>query len=195
MTDKKKTIKTIALVLISFVFLFMLYSTFFKAKKNSRKTTGKKPSSNQVTVLPEKKLPQQVKRVTAPGSESDSALIADLPAQGFKPVIPDIFEPYVSVKPVPKKEIPEPTLSETLKKLVKTKILPDLSEQEKRSISQTLHFKGSILSTNNAVAIINNEFIHVGDSVNGYKVASISEKQVALDTGRGTIILEIMTHE
>jgi hypothetical protein len=197
MTDKKKTIKTIALVLISFVFLFMLYTTFFKAKKNSTKTAVKKQPPKIVATLPETVTPPQTQKAAVPGSGSDPGHIK-VPAKSFKPDIPRIFKPFISVKAVFKmeKEKAEAILAESLKKKALTKILPDLSEQEKNSISQDLDFKGSILSSsNNAVAIINNEFIHVGDSVNGYKVASISEQQVTIDTGRGTIILEIMTHE
>ena len=78
-----------------------------------------------------------------------------------------------------KKPNPDPKpISDIIKKLVKIIDPPFLSDQEKMNISQDLNFKGSILSSKSAVAIINDEFIHVGDSVNGYKVASISEQQV-----------------
>ena len=79
--------------------------------------------------------------------------------------------------------------------VVKPKKPPAMSEQEKNSFRQALEFKGSILSSTRAVAIINGEFIHVGDKINGYKVTSISEKQVNIDTGRGMITLEIMKNE
>lgn len=198
MTDKKKTIKTIALVLISIIFLFMLYSTFFKTKKNSGKTSVKKQPQKVSIVLSEKNTAGQTQTVTllVPGSDPAENVIFFV--QPFISVIPDIFKSYVSDKIVPKKEKEKEKpklISDTIKKLVKIMEPPPLSDQEKTSISQELNFTGSILSSKSAVAIINNEFIHVGDSVNGYKVASISEQQVTLDTGRGTIILEIMTYE
>ncbi len=197
MTDKKKAVKTIVLVLISIVFLFMFYNTFFKTKKNSRNTVLKKLPPKVTTIMPEKTKRPQTGADTPQVSGADSVGTADFPAQPYKPVITDIFEPADSVKFVPKKEVEEPKpIGDAIKSLVK-KIVeePALSDQEKSSISKDLHFKGSILSSKGAVAIINDEFIHVGDYVNGYKVASISEQQVFIDTGRGTIILEIMTHE
>ncbi len=196
MTDKKKTIKTIVLVLISFIFLFMFYTTFFKAKKNSNKMAVKKQASKVSTVLPAKTVAAQNQTVTLPISGDNPAGDIAFSVQPFKPVIPDIFKPYVSKKIIPIKEKEKPKLiSNAVKKLVKILESPPLSDQEKMNISQELNFTGSILSSKSAVAIINNEFIHVGDKVNGYKVASISEQQVTLDTGRGKIILEIMTHE
>jgi len=201
MTDKKKTIKIIALALISIVFLFMFYTTFFKAKKNSNKTAIKKQSSKVSTITPPataKTVATQNQTVTLPILGDDPAGDLAFSVQPFKPDIPDIFMPYVSEKIIPikenEKEKPK-LLSNAVKKLVKILESPPLSDPEKMSISQDLNFTGSILSRNSAVAIINNEFIHVGDKVNGYKVASISEKQVTIDTGRGKIILEIMTHE
>ena len=198
MTDKKKTIKTIALVLIAIIFLFMFYNTFFKTKKNSGKAALKKQPTKVVgTILPQRGAPTQTETVTIPVSGSDPAGNIAFSVQPFKPVISNIFEPPDSVKPVPKKENEKPNpIADAVKSFVKKIVeLPPLSEQEKSSISQDLDFKGSILSRKNAVAIINNEFIHVGDYVNGYKVASISEQQVFIDTGRGMIILEIMTYE
>jgi len=197
MTDKKKTIKTIALVLISIVFLFMFYNTFFKTKKNSRNSALKKQPPKVTTVMPEKIKPLHTGAVTLQVSGSDPAGTDDFPAQPFKPVIRDIFKPADNVKFVPKKEEEEPKpIVDAVKSLVKKIVEPlPLSDQEKSSISQDLHFKGSVLSSKGAVAIINDEFIHVGDYVNGYKVASISAQQVFIDTGRGTIILEIMKNE
>jgi hypothetical protein len=201
MTDKKK-IKTIVLVLISFIFLFMFYNTFFKSKKNASRPAPKKQTLQPAAILPGKVPAIQAKKITIPVSEPNPAggtgvSIQGVSIQAFKPFIPDIFEPFIPDKSSSQSDTKklEPGLADSLKRLVTTKILPVLSEQEKNSISQGLDFKGSILSSNNAVAIINDEFIHVGDNVNGYKVASISEQQVAIDTGRGTIILEIMTHE
>jgi len=198
MTDKKKTIKTIALVLISIVFLFMFYTTFFKAKKNSNKTAIKKQPSkvSTITKLPAtaKTAAAQNQTVTFPVSGDDPAGDLAFSAQPFKPAIPDIFKPYIKDIIVPIKEKPK-LISNAVKKLAKILESQPLSDQEKMSISQDLNFTGSILSSKSAVAIINNEFIHVGDKVNGYKVASISEQQVTIDTGRGKIILEIMTHE
>jgi hypothetical protein len=202
MTDKKKNIKTIALVLISIIFLFMFYTTFFKAKKNSNKTAIKKQPSkvSTITIPPAtaKTAASQNQTVTFPVSGDVPAGDLAFSVQSFQPVIPDIFKPDVSEKiiPIKEKEKEKPKLlSNAVKKFVKILESPPLSDQEKMNISQELNFTGSILSSKSAVAIINNEFIHVGDKVNGYKVASISEQQVTIDTGRGKIILEIMTHE
>ncbi|MBC8442441.1 MAG: hypothetical protein H8D87_22490 [Deltaproteobacteria bacterium] len=198
MKDKNKTIKTIALVLIAIIFLSMFYNTFFKAKKNSGKAALKKQPTKVVgTIQPQRTAPTQAETVTIPVSGSDPAGNTAFSVQPFKSIIPNIFEPPDSVKFVPKKEKEEPKpIADAVKSLVKKIVEPSpLSDQEKESISQDFQFTGSILSSKGAVAIINDEFIHVGDIVNGYKVASISEQQVFIDTGRGTIILEIMTYE
>ncbi|MBU1698483.1 MAG: hypothetical protein KKD21_15820, partial [Proteobacteria bacterium] len=182
---------------------------FFKTKKNSGKTALKIQPPTATAVLPQRTAPTQTETVTIPVSGSDPAGNIAFSVQPFKSIIPNIFESPDSVKPVPEKEnetpisdavkklvkIMEPPISDAAKKIVKIMEPLPLSEQEKSSISQNLDFKGSILSSKSAVAIINDEFIHVGDSVNGYKVASISEQQVFIDTGRGMIILEIMTYE
>ena len=169
MTDKKKTIKTIALVLISIIFLFMVYNTFFKTKKNSNNTAVKKQPSKVSTVLAVKTTTGQPLTVTLPVSGADPGGDIVFSVQPFKPVIPDIFKPYVKEKIIPikekEKEKEKPKLiANAVKKIVKILESPPLSDQEKTSISQDLNFTGSILSSKSAVAIINNEFIHVGES-------------------------------
>jgi len=196
MTDKKKTIKIIALVLISILFLFMFYNTFFKTKKNSVRRSVKNQPPKVDVIVPGNTISRQTNGVTLPIPETGPGNRPHVSVQPFRPVIPNIFEVMPGVEKAPKKDtqISKP-ISEAVKTLVKILEPQVLTEQEKMNISHELQFNGSILSGKNAVAIINDEFIHVGDTVNGYKVASISEQQVFIDTGRGTIILEIMPNE
>lgn len=196
MTDKKKTIKIIALVLISIVFLFMFYNTFFKAKKKPANRPAKTQSPQVSVTVPQNTILNETGVVTLPVSETASGNGPNGLVQPFRPLIPNIFEALTGKKKGIKQdvEIAKP-ISEAVKTIVKILEPQALTEQEKMSIAKDFHFKGSILSSKSAVAIINDEFIHVGDTVNGYTVASISERQVSLDTGRGTIILEIMTYE
>jgi len=107
----------------------------------------------------------------------------------FKYDIKDVFSPSDAVK----KDI-EKKAEETKPIIVPQQTVP-LSEPEQVSIRQALQFKGSIISQHQSVAIINGEFIHVGDRVNGYTVRSISEKKVDIDTGRGLLSLELVKHE
>ena len=198
MADKKKNIKIIALVLISFVFLFMFYKTFFKSKQKGVQTAVRTQTPAARAVIPEPAPAGQTQTVTLPVTGKDSTENDSYTAPPFKIIVQDIFKPHETEKILPEKEIEKdkPKLvSQAVKKIVRIMESPPLSEEEKASISQELNFTGSILSSNSAVAIINSEFIHVGDQVNGYKVESISERHVTIDTGRGKIILEIMTHD
>ncbi|MCK5096588.1 MAG: hypothetical protein KAR45_00715 [Desulfobacteraceae bacterium] len=196
MADKKKNIKTIVLILISMFFLFMIYNTFFKTKKSPGRPALKTQPQKVINILPENiPIPQQAGAAAqVPGS--DTGKTVETRVQPFEYTITHIFEPSDIIKTARKKKSESlKMISDAIKMVVKPKNAPAMSEQEKISFKQALEFKGSILSNTGAVAIINREFIHVGDKINGYKVTSISEKQVNIDTGRGMITLEIMKNE
>ncbi len=196
MTDKKKIIKAIVLILVAIIFFAMFYITFFKAKKNQAKPVVKKQTQKLSTAIPENTIPSTHDTSIPQSSGSNNIEIVKNPAIPFNDNVKNIFELSDTVKMALKsKQKKSKPVSVPPKRVAKTKKLPMLSAQEKISIQQTLQYKGSILTSSSSVAIINGAFIHVGDKVNGYKVTSISEKQVNIDTGRGMIILEIMKHE
>ena len=69
------------------------------------------------------------------------------------------------------------------------------SSEDLIRIKGNFHFQGSIIGERDAVAIINEQFVHVGDSLQGFTVASITENRVALVQGDASITLEMIPHD
>jgi hypothetical protein len=202
MENKKQTIKMAAVILISLIFLFMVYITFFKAKAPSDKPKLKSPATHSAQGNKSRVTPPQTSgakaRETVKKRESvpDNGAIGEAILRPFKHEIKNIFFLSDAAKKLLESRIEKPVPPPAPpKEVVKAKKRVPLSEQEKIDIHQALQFKGSILSSTRSVAIINGSFFHVGDRVNGYKITSISEKKVNIDTGRGLLTLELMTHE
>lgn len=183
MSNKKTTIKTIALLVISVIFLVMVYITFFKTGKTIEPPVAKEPAKQTSLAVPQTAIPPVQNKAKMPETGDETVETGPVP---FKKNIRNIFLPPDKAKTEFERPLETP---ESLKNIT------GLSEQEKADIQKALQFKGSMISNSNTVAIINDMFLHVGDTVNGYKITSISEKQVFLDTRRGMIILEIMKHE
>lgn len=57
---------------------------------------------------------------------------------------------------------------------------------------QNLKLTGVIVSSNRTLAIINNNFIRLGDTLSGYKVVSIQLNAVQLDGPGGRITLNLL---
>ena len=55
--------------------------------------------------------------------------------------------------------------------------------------------KGTIVGQGGSIAIIDNSFLRCGDWIGGYRVAKIGKKDVLLDSGDRTILLEILKNE
>lgn len=189
MKNKLQLIKTGAMVLTAVVFFFMVYSTFFKAKTSTDKPGLKNqetPSTQDSRAQSQNTAISDPKTVTQEVSVPDTG---DTVWVSFKYDIKDVFSPSDAAKKDLEKK------AENTKNIPVSQQTVPLSEPEQESIRQALQFKGSIISQHQSVAIINGEFFHVGDRVNGYTVRSISEKKVDIDTGRGLLSLELVTHE
>jgi hypothetical protein len=89
--------------------------------------------------------------------------------------IRDIFErPYIHVKPEP----PAPA-GVTAAKGVAPKEIP-------------LELKGTIISGDRPIAIINNQFLQLGDTIDVYRVSSITSNEVLLKAGSHKKIIQVM---
>lgn len=55
--------------------------------------------------------------------------------------------------------------------------------------------KGTIVGQKGSIAIIDNQFLRSGDWIGGYRVAKIGKKNVLLNSGDRTILLEILKNE
>lgn len=174
MSLKKEKIKQIALGVVAVVFAITFYMTFFKNKSgphpvSSRSAPAAPPSSINTNAL------LNVQPVNPPlpiGKESNIA---------FQYPIRDIFKAQLSFlqqTQATKKNAPKP-----------------LNQSEIQAIRDKLKFKGAILSAGQAVAIIDNGFFHVGDTIGSYKIVSISDRNVRIDTHRGIVTLEMIHDE
>ena len=65
-------------------------------------------------------------------------------------------------------------------------------EKQKEKEALNLKLKGTIVGGESPIAIINDKFVRKGDSIGHYKVVSIGEKDVMLDSGDDKIVLEIL---
>jgi hypothetical protein len=89
--------------------------------------------------------------------------------------IRDIFErPYIHVKPEP----PAPA-GVTAAKGVAPKEIP-------------LELKGTIISGDRSIAIINNQFLQLGDTIDVYRVSRITSNEVLLKAGSHKKTIQVM---
>ena len=162
-----KKIKQIALAVIAVVFVITFYMTFFKNKPalfRSKPTPLPSPiNPNALLDVPAVNQPMPI--------EKEASILFQYP-------IRDIFKAQRSLlkqTPAIKKAAPKP-----------------LSQEEIQTIRSELTFKGAILNGGQAVAIIDNGFFHVGDTIGPYKIVSISDRNVRIDTLRGIVTLEMI---
>lgn len=59
----------------------------------------------------------------------------------------------------------------------------------------SLKLRGVIVGGNNAIAIINDKFVRIGERIDGYKVVRIEENEVFLRSGNKTLKLELASNE
>ena len=59
----------------------------------------------------------------------------------------------------------------------------------------SFNLKGTITGGKTSIAIIDEEFVRLGDWVKGYQVVMIGKKKVRLDSGMEKIVLEILKNE
>ena len=91
----------------------------------------------------------------------------------FEPIARDIFTSLKSLKKakVPKKQIKKPTS------------LPPLK------------LKGTIVEDDRSIAIVNDQYLRIGDLIHGFKVVRIGKKVVLLDSGQRQLALEMQKNE
>ncbi len=190
MGASKENIKKGIMGIVFLVFLIMIYITFFSNKApDETHTVPAGQRAAQPRVQPETR--------TVPRVQPEADEIVPLPALVesppleparklvFHPLIRDIFQRTLSPVPLPGSGEGEP------EKGMETA----LSAKELEALKNTLKFSGSILYNTGAVAVINNAFYHIGDTLNGHRIVFISEKEVWIDTIGGTLKLEILNYE
>lgn len=186
MGASKENIKKGIMGMVFLVFLIMIYITFFSNKApDETHTIPADQRAAQPRVQPETR--------TVPRVQPQAGDIAPLPALVespsleparklvFHPLIRDIFQ----MSPLPGSGEGEPEKG----------MEHALSAKELEALKNALRFKGSILYGTGAVAVINNAFYHIGDTLNGHRIVFISEKEVWIDTIGGTLKLEILNYE
>lgn len=157
------------LVVILFIaFTWTAYLTFF-SKKAHDPVTGQTPDALVVTQT----------RDDAANLSPLKDLLADItlstqPAIQFKPNIRDMF---------------------ALPKKFRHPIIKKLTDNEKASIRDALLLTGVITHGKRSVAIINGNFFHINDFVTGYRIVSISNNQVTIDTQRGVMNIGMMKND
>ena len=111
---------------------------------------------------------QKAGRQDQTASESEAQYISTNP-------IRDIFErPYIHVKPEP-----PASAGVTAAKGVAPREIP-------------LELKGTIISGDRPIAIINNQFLQLGDTIDVYRVSSITSNEVLLKAGSHKKIIQVM---
>lgn len=168
-------IKIIGMVFVFIIFLFMINVTFFKHDKKAVQSAT---------------LPLSIKDIKNIGTPE----IAKETNITFKPDIRDIFTPSQKIKEQMLRIQNKPR-PKTKKKILAKETSPFLTDQDKIKIKQAFKFKGAIIYGEQAVAVINNRFIHMGDRVNGLEVIKILENEVYLKTRRDNIKLELLSYE
>lgn len=92
--------------------------------------------------------------------------------------IRDIFaEP---LKPIIPKEEPEPVVEEPI------------AEEPKPPPPPPGMLKGTIVGGENPIAIIDDQFVHLGDWIGEYQVVKIAKREVHLNSGEYEVVLQVM---
>lgn len=171
--DRKK-LRPIVLVLTSLIFVIMVYFRFVHQKPEKPLSADPaKPFQGQTNGDP-----------LAPFRHLDfsTAISREKPLPPFRATLPDIFTSPLGSAPKmgTRATAPEPPLP---------------SPEDLTRIKGALRFQGSIIGERDAVAIINDQFLHVGDRLQGFTLASITENRVELVQGGAGITLEMIPHD
>jgi hypothetical protein len=81
----------------------------------------------------------------------------------------------------------------SLKSLKKEKV--SKRQTEKPKPLPPLRLKGTIVEGDRAIAIVNDQYLRIGDLIHGFKVVRISKNGVLLDSGRRQLALEMLKNE
>nr|WP_320015233.1 hypothetical protein [uncultured Desulfobacter sp.] len=185
MSRSEKNIKMGVLVVVSIIFVITAYVTFFK----------KKPE-NQVRP-PRPDVAEGAPQENTPGTDRPEPINLDPNGQE-----PDLQGPYLQGTGGAAEALQRESQFEFTPTIRDIFAVPASgltaapravqNKKEREAIKKALTYKGAILHGSRAVAVINDQFFHVGDKVDGYKILSISAQEVTIDTPGGTLTLEII---
>jgi hypothetical protein len=160
-------IKIYLVIALSIIFVISFYFRFIQANTNESK----------LSVHPQ--IPSA--RLNIP--KIDPVLLRDTQDQNVKisdesqTVLRDIFSPvHTPSRAAEKKDLPQ-------------------SEPVAPTPLPSFRLKGTIVGPKGSIAIIDNQFLRSGDRIGRYRVAKIGKKNVLLDSGDRTILLEILKND
>ena len=64
--------------------------------------------------------------------------------------------------------------------------------QEPARPTMSLELKGTIIGGENAIAVINDRFVHTGDKIGEYQVVTISKEEVVLTSDTHNMVLKVL---
>ena len=126
------------------------------------------------------------------GNTSVIAGVADLP-----PLIPESLQ-KAQHRSAKVKELRRDSLRDIfapMRPLKKAEHRIIMKGQPRVSKAPSLELKGVILGGGNPVAIINGKLLRLGESIDGYQVVRIEEKEVFLKSGNSTFRLELAKND
>ena len=171
-TEKREKIKLMMVIGLSVVFVAIAYFRFMPRKGSSAVA-----ASAAFVAAPQMAMPRvEIKnRQIAPAPRS-----TDVVMRRF--VKRDIFAPL---------KIPFPENAEKNPSEQNTAMKPPPEPTSRPSFK----LGGTIVGGDKPIAIINNQFVHTGDSVSGFKVVRIGKFGVQLASKNRTIRLEMIENE
>jgi hypothetical protein len=178
--SKNETLKLYVVIGLSFVFAVALYFRFIH-KKPENDAASPKPS---VIHLAQFNIPQIKPENFLKNAQHDEPMVQESPPV----LIRDVFAPLVPLtktKPLKSVSKKAPSKSPPKKASQPTK-------QEPLQPPPSLELKGTIVGGAKSVAIINDQFVRLGDWIDEYQVVWIGQKDVLLDSGRRKLELKLV---
>lgn len=181
---KNKRAKTYIVIGLALVLMVVVYFRLIHKKK----VTPAVPRISAPAASPRFDIPQ-IKIPDLQNAQSRKSLLKE----SMRAPIRDIFAPLKLKKKVKSKPIGRKSskVKSKPRRLKPSKPLP--SKVKTKPPGPKLKLKGTIVSEERAVAIINDQFVHTGDWIGEYKVIMIGEKEVLLtyDTKEVTLRVSI----
>lgn len=167
MGGKKNTkLKLYLFISLSMVLIISFYFRFLHGRETVKMENTRPDTSIQELFVP------KIDHDTEEDTKSLSTIIED----ELQTIMRDIFRP-----PVTK---PQPTETKEV-----------LTEQPVPTREPLMTLKGTVVGKRSSIAIIDNEFLRVGDRINEYTVEYIGKKKVILDSRGRKLRLEILKND